>query len=175
MEPESRPHHTALRSGRISVANLVYAVTTCVEGRLKRLVPDPHHPNGAIERAEIIVSCLRWLHLEGRITCHGYVVMPDHVHIVFALGHLQTLSGVMGSFGSFTARQLNALDRTKRRFWQSGFYDHAIRNHEDLRAKIDYVLANPVRRGYVLSPEDWPFGMAYPRWEAPHQERDYLL
>lgn len=170
-----RPHQSMLRIGRFSAPNVVYSVTSCVEGREMRLVPDPYHPHVAEGRADIVVSCLRWLHWQRRIACHAYVVMPDHVHLVFALGNGQNLPSVMTSFGAFTGRSLNSLDQSGGRFWQKSFYDHVIRNPTDLQMKIDYVLANPVRKGFVLNPEDWPFSAAYPEWDLLDEERDYRL
>ncbi len=164
-----------MRTGRISAANVAYAVTSCVEGRRMRLVPLPYQPREAMRPAEIVISCLQWLHAHRRITGHAYVVMPDHVHLIFSLGEGETLTRVMTSFGSFTARRLNALDGTCGRFWQQGYYDHAIRSQEDLRVRIEYLLANPVRKDYVLNPEDWPFSEAYPDWNDMCEERDYLL
>lgn len=164
-----------LRAARFSAPNVVYSVTSCVEGRQMRLVLSPSHPQESDRRANIVMSCLRWLHLHRRIACHAYVVMPDHVHLIFALGDGQTLPAVMTSFGAFTGRQLNALDGSRGRFWQKGFYDHAIRNQADLQAKVDYVLANPIRKGFVLNPEDWPFSASYPDWGTLNEVTDYSL
>ncbi|WP_392386188.1 transposase [Marinomonas primoryensis] len=41
--------------------------------------------------------------------------------------------------------------------WQDRFWEHEIRNDEDLRAHIDYCYLNPVKHGYVLSTGDWPY------------------
>jgi putative transposase len=53
----------------------------------------------------------------------------------------------------------------RRRFWQpGGGYDRNITSTEALRAMIDYIHANPVRRGLVARPEDWEWSSA--RWYA---------
>jgi putative transposase len=53
--------------------------------------------------------------------------------------------------------------RIRRRFWQpGGGYDRNITSIEALRAMIDYIHANPVRRGLVARPEDWEWSSA--RW-----------
>jgi REP-associated tyrosine transposase len=55
--------------------------------------------------------------------------------------------------------------RIRRRFWQpGGGYDRNITSIEALRAMIDYIHANPVRRGLVARPEDWEWSSA--RWYA---------
>jgi putative transposase len=55
--------------------------------------------------------------------------------------------------------------RLRRRFWQpGGGYDRNITRSEALRGGIDYIHANPVRRGLVARAEDWEWSSA--RWYA---------
>jgi putative transposase len=57
----------------------------------------------------------------------------------------------------------------RRRFWQpGGGYDRNIDSVKTLGAIIDYIHANPVRRGLVLRPEDWPWSSAC--WYAGHRD-----
>jgi putative transposase len=46
-------------------------------------------------------------------------------------------------------------DRSQR--WQEGYWDTTIRRSEDLESKWEYVRNNPVRKGLVGNPDDWPF------------------
>lgn len=41
--------------------------------------------------------------------------------------------------------------------WQKDFYDHIIRNHEDIAVQVKYILDNPVRKGLVSSWQEYPF------------------
>jgi REP element-mobilizing transposase RayT len=41
--------------------------------------------------------------------------------------------------------------------WHTNFNDHVIRNDADLRETIEYIVMNPVKRGYVSRPEFYPF------------------
>jgi len=55
--------------------------------------------------------------------------------------------------------------RIRRRFWQpGGGYDRNVTSIEALRAMIDYIHANPVRRGLATRAEDWEWSSA--RWYA---------
>ena len=55
--------------------------------------------------------------------------------------------------------------RLRHRFWQpGGGYDRNITSTEALRAVIEYIHANPVRRGLVARAEDWEWSSA--RWYA---------
>jgi REP element-mobilizing transposase RayT len=46
--------------------------------------------------------------------------------------------------------------RTKH-LWQGRFFDHVIRNDQDLRENLDYIAMNPVRAGYVTQPWFYPY------------------
>ncbi len=41
--------------------------------------------------------------------------------------------------------------------WQAGYFEHVLREDEDTRRVAAYILANPVRAGLVVNPEDYPF------------------
>lgn len=75
------------------------------------------------------------------------VVMPDHVHCVILLpGGGASLGGVVGTFKSSSARRVNALRRTPGEpFWQRGFFDHVVRDEDDLHRVRTYIAENPVR------------------------------
>jgi len=45
----------------------------------------------------------------------------------------------------------------QKRLWQTRFFDHVIRNDFDLQANVDYLVMNPVRRGYVTHPQFYPY------------------
>lgn len=50
----------------------------------------------------------------------------------------------------FTARKLG-ID------WQRDFFDHRIRDNENLDKKADYIRMNPVRKGLCEKSEDWDY------------------
>ena len=45
----------------------------------------------------------------------------------------------------------------KKCLWQTGLFDHVIRNDSDLRENLDYIAMNPVREGYVTHPQFYPY------------------
>ena len=45
----------------------------------------------------------------------------------------------------------------KKHLWQAKFFDHVIRNDQDLRESLNYVAMNPVRAGYVTRPCFYPY------------------
>ena len=70
-----------------------------------------------------------------------------------------------------TARRANRLlERTGRPFWQDESYDHWVRDSAELRRITRYIEWNPVRAGFVTSPELWPWSSARQVGNLPHWE-----
>jgi putative transposase len=51
------------------------------------------------------------------------------------------------------------------RFWQKRFWDHVIRDADDLAKHLDYIHYNPVKHGLVTTPELWPHS-SFLAWQA---------
>jgi REP element-mobilizing transposase RayT len=87
-----------------------------------------------------------------------YVIMPDHVHF-FATPQIETkpLSGFMRDWKKWTARVLIDQGLAAAPVWQKEFFDHIVRSPKSHAEKWNYVRENPVRAGFVLSAEAWPF------------------
>jgi REP element-mobilizing transposase RayT len=90
------------------------------------------------------------------------VVMPDHVHMIFIpLGtpDQQTFSfeEIVGAIKGASSHSVNKVLNRSGTLWQDESFDHVIRHLEDLQSKIEYVRQNPVRKGLVSKPEDYPW------------------
>jgi putative transposase len=114
-----------------------------------------------------------------RFVAVGYVVMPEHVHLLLTEPEVGTLSTVMQVLEQRTARALlpkkkraNPRQRNlfgkvapRRAFWQARSYDFNVWTTRKRIEKLRYIHRNPVRRGLVEWPEQW-------RWSS---YRFYLL
>jgi len=49
------------------------------------------------------------------------------------------------------------INKGERGIWQRRFWEHLIRDEDDLARHVDYVHYNPVKHGYVRQAIDWPF------------------
>lgn len=73
-----------------------------------------------------------------------YVVMPNHVHALVRPIEGHTLSDILHSWKSYSAKQVNeALGRTGK-VWQEESFDHAVRNGAQLERFSTYIAQNPV-------------------------------
>jgi putative transposase len=136
-----------LRKGRFSEANRCYLVTTITFNRLP-LFNDFH-------KARSVINAMRFLDSQGYTKTWSYILMPDHLHWLVQLTSDKTLSAVVHSLKSYTAKILGA-----KKTWQSGCHDHALRDGEDIREYARYIIMNPVRAGLVARPSD------YSHWDA---------
>jgi putative transposase len=82
----------------------------------------------------------------------GYVVMPEHVHLLVNEPQRAQLSKTI------QALKLSVSLRSRERpFWQAHYYDFNISSHNKFVEKLRYIHRNPVARGLVARPEDWPW------------------
>src|SRR5664279_75055 len=89
---------------------------------------------------------------------YGYVVMPEHVHLLISEPADNVLSTAMQSLK--TCVSVQARKEGKRiagdpPFWQARYYDHNVRNTEGFVTQLRYIHRNPVKRGLCKAPEDW--------------------
>jgi putative transposase len=80
----------------------------------------------------------------------GYVVMPEHVHLLVNEPRRALLSKAI------QALKLSVSMRSREKpFWQAHYYDFNVSTHEKFVEKLRYIHRNPVRRGLAARPEDW--------------------
>ena len=93
-------------------------------------------------------------HFDGeRYELVAWCVMPNHVHIVMRPLGTHELSDILHSWKSFTAKEINRILGRSGQVWQEEYYDHLIRDEQDLHAEANYILDNPGKAGLA----DWPW------------------
>ena len=101
----------------------------------------------------------------------GYVVMPEHVHVLLSEPERGTPSTVLQKLKLRVARRLRKrrthvrvgqmrlpfeeCGEPLRAFWQARFYDFNVYSKGKKMEKLHYMHANPVIRGLVKHPKDW--------------------
>jgi putative transposase len=83
----------------------------------------------------------------------GYVVMPNHVHLLIGEPQRGTVPNVIQSLKQSVSRRLNL--RGDSPFWQQRYYDFIVWTARKRVEKLRYIHRNPVTRGLVSKPEDW--------------------
>lgn len=83
---------------------------------------------------------------------YGYVVMPNHVHLLLSEPPQCTLADAIKSLKQGVSRRLIG---DAEHFWQKRYYDFNVRNERQFVEKLRYIHRNPVNRGLCARPEDW--------------------
>lgn len=96
----------------------------------------------ALEQARVLYRCF--------VT--GYVVMPEHVHLLISEPEGGELASAIQAVKQSVSRKLIG---EREHFWQKRYYDFNIWNYEKRIEKLKYIHRNPVKRGLVARPEDW--------------------
>ena len=98
----------------------------------------------------------------------GYVLLPDHFHLIIQPTEESNFSDIMHSLKpNFTReyKKLTGLSSSQNtKFWQKRFWDHVIRDDRDLENHLHYIHFNPVKHGYVKDPREWT-DSSYIEWE----------
>jgi REP element-mobilizing transposase RayT len=85
-----------------------------------------------------------------------YVIMPDHVHLFCAPRDVVVELKRWVKFWKSTVSRYWPRPE-EQPIWQLDFWDTQLRRGESYSQKWDYVWRNPVRKGLVQNPEDWPY------------------
>ena len=161
MDNHDIPHQSQLRKARLSQPSGLYFLTKCAA-------------QGCIfseQQRTSVVDALYWYRSLGQMRLHAFVVMTDHWHALLSLGSIENLSILMRNI----CRNAGFLSRKTSEpiCWQKGFYDHKIREHENVVDIVRYIEANPVRKELTAQLECWPWSSAHPQFIG-HNDRSWL-
>jgi putative transposase len=124
---------------------------------------------GTARSRDRFLSVLEQTRQRYRFVVVGYVVMPEHIHLLLTEPEVGTPSTVMQVLKQRTAhallpkrkrknpgqRSLFRDDLGRRAFWQTRFYDFNVWTTKKRVEKLRYMHRNPVKRGLVELPEQW--------------------
>jgi REP element-mobilizing transposase RayT len=114
----------------------------------------------------------------------AWVIMPNHVHVLFEPLAGYCVSDIVASWKKFTARRLTGdtpgnatlpsgendtvanreigVPGKKPPIWHREYWDRYIRNERHFTAAVEYIHNNPVKAGLVSRAEEWPWSSAHP-------------
>jgi putative transposase len=102
-------------------------------------------------RAYFLLALER-LRARHRFMVFGYVLMPEHVHLLVSEPRQIALSKVVGSLKTAVSRRSSQQHAA---LWQRRYYDFNVLTHAKFVEKLQYMHRNPVRRGLVEKPEQY--------------------
>jgi putative transposase len=135
------------------------------------------HGSCILQQPQIAEMVERVLHHfdDVRYELHAWVVMPNHIHILFQPINGWSLAKTIASWKKFTVRKIRDFERGQRTanreirdpgcanlpigkrtsVWHQEYWDRYIRNKHHYEQTIHYIHQNPVKAGLVKCKEDW--------------------
>jgi putative transposase len=117
---------------------------------------------------DLFVTCLEDMRRRFAMYIYGYVVMPEHVHLLVSEPERETLANAIHYLKlSFTKRLAGVASagapgsrplwdaNLGGSFWEKRYYDRNVRDAREFSVKLRYLHRNPVKRGLVSNPADW--------------------
>lgn len=143
-------------------AGYLHFITTSCYQRLPLL--------GEAQNRDLLLQVLERVRRRYRFVVVGYVVMPEHVHLLLSEPERGDPSKLMQAIKQGFARGLLSALRAgadprpgslwtsvlhNGHIWQARFYDFVVFTEKKRIEKLSYMHRNPVKRGLVESPEEW--------------------
>jgi putative transposase len=132
----------------------LHFITFSCYRRLQLLGPPP--------RRDALLRMIEATRKRYRFAVLGYVVMPEHVHLLISLPEVGDPSKVVKSIKQRSAARFlrrrpesRLFDDAVDHFWQKRIYDFNVYSERKVVEKLKYMHRNPVKRGLVLAPEQW--------------------
>ena len=148
---------------------------------------------GSARARNVFVKVLIEVRNKYGIALVGYVVMPEHVHLLIGESTKGVPSTVVHSLKLRVSKRMRRGIRRKSssqrmlpfregetvppQFWQKRFYDFNVYSPAKRREKLEYMHRNPVTRGLVKDPKDWVWSSysSYSRRGTPMVEIDFVV
>ena|SRR5437764_6145478 len=135
------PHESPLW---VDTSQADYFITICCKQRGRNQLALPTIANELFETIKYRNEQSVWY-------AHIALLMPDHAHLLLSFPEVEErIQTTVSKWKEWTTKTLQIE-------WQRDFFEHRLRQEESFREKADYILANPVRAGFVKEPEDWPY------------------
>jgi putative transposase len=138
---------------KIGAAARTFFVTSSILG--KRHMLQSHRS------ARLFIEVLYHYRAEQKYLLHDFVVMPDHFHALITLGSEMSVERavqfIKGGFAFRAGKELGF----RSPIWERGFSEVRIHDVEHFLQVNQYIVKNPVKRGMVENPFDYPYSSAH--------------
>ena len=127
---------------------------------------------GSVRFEDLVVRTLREVRDKYGFALVGYVIMPQHVHLLISESAAVPPAKIVQVFKQRVSRRIRGKKRSRknqlslrfpeppanlRRFWQRRYYDFNVYSRKKLWEKLHYMHANPLEERLVQHPRDWPW------------------
>jgi putative transposase len=121
----------------------IYFITICTQPRGVNQLCRP-------KEAAWIRESMDFRQARGDWWIHLALLMPDHLHVLMSFEREQGMNAAIAQWKRYAAREIKIQ-------WQTDYFEHRLRNDENVDEKAHYIRMNPVRAGLVGTPQEWPY------------------
>ncbi len=144
---------------RANIAGGTYFLTVVTYRRQKILTL----PNNIV----LLRKAFKKVHKKHPFKIDAFVLLPDHFHCIISLpvdnvDYSTRIRLIKSAFSRDCEHNLLPVNSSRQKkkekaIWQRRFWEHCIKDTNDLNTHIDYIHYNPVKHGLVKSPKNWKY------------------
>ena len=97
-----------------------------------------------------LLDSARFYHEREMWNCRLLLLMPDHIHALLAFPYDKAMGTIIAAWKGYQAKRLGVC-------WQGNYFDHRIRDRNELDEKAAYIRLNPVRKNLCAQEDAWPW------------------
>jgi len=114
----------------------------------------------------LLRAAFRYTRARHPFAIEAIVILPDHLHAIwtlpegdadFTLRWRLIKSAFSRGFPHGERISASRLAKGERGIWQRRYWEHTLRDEDDLTRHVDYIHFNPVKHGHVSRVQDWPY------------------
>ena len=119
-----------------------------------------------VEHVDLLRAAVAVTRREHPFRIDAVVILPDHLHAAwtlppgdadFSVRWRKIKARFSRGLPCIERRSVSRVGKGERGIWQRRFWEHAIRDEDDLRRHVDYIHYNPVKHGHCRKVADWPY------------------
>ena len=146
-----------MRYRRANIAGGIYFFTVNLADRRSTLL---------VDQVDHLRAAVRLVMARHPFDILAWVTLPGHLHAIWQLppddsDFPQRWALIKAAFSrSIPTGEVirpSRLRKGERGIWQRRYWEHLIRDDDDLQRHVDYVHINPVKHGHVICASDWPY------------------
>lgn len=125
-----------------------------------------------VREIELLLRCVALERARRPFSVVAWVVLPEHMHWLwrlpvddhdFATRWRRIRTDFSRGIARDEPRNATRIRRGERGIWQRRYWEHLVRDDDDLRRHVDYIHDNPVKHGHADRAGAWPHS-SFQRW-----------
>lgn len=127
-----------------------YVFITIVTGKRKKFL---------IENIDLLRESFNECKKKYAFDIFAIAIMPDHIHMIIKPKNINEYPKIIGQIKMYFTKNSKVKYETNNNresnIWQRRYWEHTIKDENDLYRHLDYIHFNPIKHGYIKKAVDW--------------------